>query len=393
MVPIYLCVAAREAEYVSRLADYVRQSPYGREWRVTGFTTEDALHQYVKAGYPADLLLVAPEFAEAAGGLRPGVPIALLVKRSGEAGADAGLPEVMQYQPMPNLLRQLAAIRAEHGVPRSTDAGNGRGTLVAAVYSPSGGSGVTSTALCMAHLAARSGVNAFYLDLDPFGGAAPGKADTEGGLPEMLYALQARPAEAAGLFERLRTHDAQLGIDRFPGGCPPEEKLVLSADAAGKLIRTVAACPDYGAVFVDLGSAPTEAHLEIFIQSAAIFWLVPDHAAGLLKAEAALGFFRRRHPDRFAEAEPRIRFVAARAGQTGVSRAAAGLRFAGRLPEVPQLHGAGRPEEAARSPVLLGACLGLLGATGWKPEGGMPDDRGSRGAHASGTGPKQDQYA
>ena len=97
--------------------------------------------------------------------------------------------------------------------------------------------------------------------------------------------------------------------------------------------------------------------------------------------------------DRFAEAEPRIRFVAARAGQAGASRSAAGLRFAARLPDVPQLRGSGWPEEAARSPVLLGACLGLLGAAGWQPEGGMPDDRGPRGAHAAGTGPKQDQYA
>jgi Flp pilus assembly protein, ATPase CpaE len=393
MVPIYLCVAAREADYVRRLADYVRHSPYGREWRVTGFSTEDALRQYLKAGYPADLLLVAPEFADAAAGLRPGLPTALLVRRSGAAGADAGLPEVPQYQPMPGLIRQLAAIRAEHGLPRSPDGGNGGGPLIAAVYSPSGGSGVTSTALCMAHLAASSGVNAFYLDLDPFGGAAPGKTDTGRGLPEMLYALQARPADAAGVFERLRTHDANLGVDRFPGGCPPEEKLSLSADAAGRLIRTVAACPDYGAVVVDLGAAPTEAHLEIFIQSAAIFWLVPDHAAGLGKAEAALGLFRRRHPERFAEVEPRIRFVAARAGQTGASRAAAGLRFAARLPDVPQLRGEGRPEEAARSPALLGACLGLLGAAGWKPEGGMPDDRGPRGAHAAGAGQKQDQSA
>jgi len=392
-MPINLCVAAREAEYVRRLADYVRQSPYGREWRVTGFSTEDALHQYLKAGYPADLLLVAPEFADAAAGLRPGAPLALLVRRSGEAGVDSSLPEVMQYQPMPNLIRQLAAIRAEHGLPRSPDGGAGRGPLVAAVYSPSGGGGVTTTALCMAHLAARSGVGAFYLDLDPFGGAASGKAESGRGLPEMLYVLQAKPAETAGVFERLRTHDAKLGIDRFPGGCPPEEKLGLGADAAGRLIRTLAACPDYGAVVVDLGSAPTEAHLEIFVQSTAIFWLVPDHAAGLHKAEAALGWFRRRHPDRFAEVEPRIRFVAARAGQAGASRSAAGLRFAARLPDVPQLRGSGWPEEAARSPVLLGACLGLLGAAGWKPEGGGPDDRRSGSAHAAGAGQKPDRSA
>jgi len=392
MVPICLCVAAREAEYVRRLAEYIRQSPYGREWRVTGFSTKDALRQYLKAGYPADLLLVAPEFADAAAGLRPGLPAALLVRRSGEAGTDAGLPEVPQYQPMPNLIRQLAAIRTGHGAPRAAEGGGGQGPLVVSVYSPSGGCGVTTTALCMAHLAARSGAGAFYLDLDPFGGVFDGKGDTGHGLPELLYALQARPADAAGAFERLRTHDARLGIDRFPGGCPPEEKLLLGADAAGGLIRALSVCPDYGAVVIDLGSAPTEAHIEAFMRSAAIFWIVPGHNAGLHKAESALGYFRRRHPDRFAEAEPRIRFVAARAGQTDAARPA-GLCFAARIPDVPQLHGEGRAEEAARSPALMGACLGLLGAAGWKPEGGKPDDRGTRGAPAAGTGQKQDQLA
>ena len=393
MVPINLCVAAREADYVRRLADYVRSSPYGREWRVTGFSTEDALRQYLKAGYPADLLLVAPEFAEAAMGLRPGVPAALLVGRAGGAGAEAGLPEVQQFQPVPNLIRQLEAIRAGHGLPRAASSGSGSGPLVAAVYSPSGGSGVTTTALCMAHLAARSGTGAFYLDLDPFGGVPAGKAEAGSGLPELLYILQARPEDAAGAFVRVRTHDAGLGIDRFPGGCPPEEKLGMSAEAADRLIRTVASCPDYGAVMVDLGSTPTAAHLEIFVRSDAIFWLVPDHPLGRIKAESALGLFRRRDPDRFAEIEPRIRHVAAPAGRGGLSREAAGLRFIARMPDVPRLRGSGRPEEAAGSPELQGACLDLLAAAGWRPEGGLPDAWGSRGALAAGAGQKQDQFA
>jgi hypothetical protein len=393
MMPINLCVAAREAEYVRRLADYVRQTPYGREWRVTGFTTEAALRQYLKAGYPADLLLVAPEFADAAAGLRPDAQIALLIGRGGEAGRESGLPEVPQYQPMPNLIRQLAAIRAERGLPRASAGGGGSGPVIAAVYSPSGGCGTTTTALCMAHLAAKSAAGAFYLDLDPFGGMIDGKGEAGRGLPELLYTLQARPAEAAGVFERVRIHDAGLGIDRFPGGCPPEEKLSLGAEAAGRLIRTVAACPDYGAVIVDLGSSPTEAHPEIFFRCDAIFWLVPDHASGLLKAGAALGFFRRRHPDRFAEVEPRIRYVAVRSDLGGAPRSGAGLRFTARLPDVPRLRGAGRPEEAAGSPELQSACLGLLGAAGWRPEGGKPDDRGARDALAAGAGQKQNQFA
>jgi Mrp family chromosome partitioning ATPase len=393
MVPINLCVATREADYVRRLADYVRLSPYGRDWRVTGFSTEDALRQYLKAGYPADLLLVAPEFAETASGFRPGVPIALLVGRGGEPGTDSGLPTVSQFQPVPNLIRKLEAIRAGHGLPRASAGGAGSGPLVAAVYSPSGGSGVTTTALCMAQLAAKSGTGAFYLDLDPFGGVPGGKTEPGGGLPDLLYTLQARPEEAADVFERVRTHDAELGIDRFPGGCPPEEKLELGADAAERLIRTVAACRDYGVVIVDLGSVPTGAHLGVFARSDAIFWIVPDHPSGRIKSEAALGFFRRRDPKRLGEIEPRIRPVAAAAGRNGSARGTAGLRFVARMPDVPRLRGAGRPEEAAGVPELQGACLDLLAAAGWRPEGGMPDARGARGAPAAGSGQKQDRFA
>lgn len=392
MVPINVCVAAREAEYVRRLADYVRQSHYGREWRVTGFSTVGALGQYLKSGYPADLLLAAPEFAAEAEAYRDRVPMALLVKRSGEAGGGDGLPEVLQYQPMPKLMRTLAAIRAESRMHQPAGSGGRDGNLpfIATVYSPSGGSGVSTTALCLAQLSARSGANSFYLDLDPFGGATGGRAAGEG-LPAMLYALQSRPAEAAAAFERLRMHDAKLGIDRFPGGCPPEEKLALGADAAAGLLQAAAASPDYDAVFVDLGSSPGEAHLEMFARSAVIFWLTPDHPSGQHKTEAALGFFRRRWPDRFNDVEPRICHVAARTGQSGLSGSAAGLRFACRLPDVPQLRHAG-PEAAAASPVLQSACLGLLNAAGWKPEGGVRDDRRTRSTHAAGACPQPAQY-
>src|SRR5690606_22299818 len=152
MEVIHLCAAAHEADYIRRLADYVRQSPYGRSWRVSGFSSADSLTQYLTGGYPADLLLVPPDMAAPARQLRPGVPAALLVRHAAEA-KDEGAA-VLQYQPMPQLMRQLAAIMAEQGLHagmRTADEGGAGGPSVLAVYSPSGGCGVTTAALGLAH--------------------------------------------------------------------------------------------------------------------------------------------------------------------------------------------------------------------------------------------------
>ncbi|AJY73778.1 hypothetical protein [Paenibacillus beijingensis] len=71
-----LILAVKEAEYARRLADYVRDHALGESWRVTAFTNPQALRQYFKGGYPADLVAAGPEMLADIGDCRLDAPVA-----------------------------------------------------------------------------------------------------------------------------------------------------------------------------------------------------------------------------------------------------------------------------------------------------------------------------
>ncbi|GIQ64343.1 hypothetical protein PACILC2_29110 [Paenibacillus cisolokensis] len=43
-----LIVAVREPEYIRRLSDYLRDSPFGRQWQLTAFTGDDTLRTFCR---------------------------------------------------------------------------------------------------------------------------------------------------------------------------------------------------------------------------------------------------------------------------------------------------------------------------------------------------------
>ncbi|HUC91578.1 MAG TPA: hypothetical protein VMS09_06030 [Paenibacillus sp.] len=386
-----LAVAVREREYIRRLADYIRSSPFGQEWRVTGFSSAASLKQYLKGGYPVDLLLVQPWLAAEAEAHGAGIPKALLVRRAGEAaGAAEGWTEVLQFQAVPRLLRQLTAVRAEGGgtVVRLRTSGAGR-TAVIAVYSPVGGIGKTTAALNLVHQAALQGKNVFYLNLEPFDATGlllgAGGSKGEEGLSGVLYALKSHPGEAGAAFKRLRRHHSVLKADYFAGDTLPEEKLALPAEDTSQLLETIAESGDYDLVVVDLDSAFREAHMAVFERSRHILWLVSQELPSLRKTESALAFARRAWPERFGDTERNIRYIACRhmesEGAAG-SSVCGNLPVFGKLPYVSEWRMLEQPGRLLASRTYRAAAAGLLGKMGLKGE--ESGDRRGNGAAVAG---------
>lgn len=159
MVRYQLAVAVSELEYARRLAEYVRDSSFGEHWQLTAFTNPASLIQFLKGGYAVDLIAAQPAIlAAAAPHLPAGVPVAAFVAAKGQdAQYDA---ELLQYQPLPELLQSLAAL---HGAVRSSavNAGSEGGASVIAIGSASGGVGKTALALKLANTAAKHGCRVF----------------------------------------------------------------------------------------------------------------------------------------------------------------------------------------------------------------------------------------
>lgn len=386
-----LAVAVREQDYIRRLDDYVRSSPLGQEWRVTGFSSAASLKQYLKGGYPVDLLLVQPWLAAEAEAHGAGIPKALLVRRAGEAcGAAEGWTEVLQFQAVPRLLRQLTAVRAEGGGTVVKLRASGAGlTAVMAVYSPAGGIGKSTAALNLVHQAALQGMNVFYLNLEPFDatGLLLGDRGAKGeeGLSGVLYALKSNPGEAGAVFKRLRRHHSVLKADYFAGDTPPEEKLALQAEDTAKLLETIADTGDYDLVVVDLDSAFREAHMAVFERSRHILWLMSQDMPSVRKTESALAFARRAWPERFGASERTIRYIACRhMDNGGVAGLSARGNFAvfGKLPYVSEWRLLEQPGRLLASRAYGAAAAGLLGKLGLKGEESA--DRRGNGTAAAG---------
>src|SRR5690242_6836390 len=104
MLRYQLAVAVSELEYARRLAEYVRDSPFGEQWQLTAFTNPASLIQFLKGGYAVDLIAAQPAMLAAASPHLPtGVPVAAFVAAKGQnAQYDA---ELLQYQPLPELLQ------------------------------------------------------------------------------------------------------------------------------------------------------------------------------------------------------------------------------------------------------------------------------------------------
>jgi len=383
---LQLTIAARETDYIRRVADYIGESPYGKDWRMTGISSAAALKQYLIGGHPVDLMLIQPWLLKEAEAHGAGIPKALLVRRPGEGDGEpgaAGLTEVLQYQSMPGLFRQLSEVRGERGgsIVR-LGRGKANRAAVLGVYSASGGVGVTTAALHLAHLSALRQRNVFYLNLEPFDatGALLGDARSEG-LSRLLYAFKSKPEEAGLLLKRLRKHHPVLKADYLSGDCPPEERMALGGSEIGGLLATIVESGDYDSVIVDLGSAMTEAHGEVLRRCDAMLWLVASDAGARSKADAALGFARRTWQADAPRWERKLRYVAcghAESREPGGERSrppfgklprVRGMRFGGDL---------GRLLDAPEYRSAVGRLLDKLEQTG-----GDAVDYGADGAVAS----------
>ncbi|WP_146241032.1 hypothetical protein [Paenibacillus sambharensis] len=385
-----LAVAVKEEGYIKRLADYVRSSPQGSEWRITGFTSTAALRQYMKGGYAVDMMLAAPDFMEEAfASCAPSVIKLALVRRLGElTGLNAGAEELLQYQPLPQLLRQIADRRLAGKARSSHGAAERNGTKIAAVYSAAGGIGKTVTALNMAHQAAVSGLHVFYLNLEPFD-ATPlllGGAQEEG-LSRLLYALKSQPDTAGDLMRKLRRQHPVLRADFLAGGSHPDERFAMTPEDTDRLLELLRSEGDYDLIIVDLDNVMHDCHRVIFEKSSSIVWLTTRDAIVRRKNEIALQYMERSWPDSRDQLMDAICWVQTRMLEGMLPeeelRDTHGMTVAGILPYIPEWKWM-QPGQLLGSLPFQAAVVMLLDKLGLK--GGEAIACGGRHTAAAGAG-------
>ncbi|MBM7566944.1 AAA family ATPase [Paenibacillus sacheonensis] len=303
-----LVVAVKESAYIERLADYIRHSAFGESWQLTAFTNAAALRGFIRGGYPVDLLAAQSAMLEEVGELPQTISTAAFVDFRGQS---RHANELLQYQPLPQLLQAFTALYAAGGHALPKPALRGKGPAVAAVYSASGGTGKTTLAMQLARHASISGVQSFYLNLEQWNGSLASEDAAGGGddFARLLYALQSEPGKGAAAVSALRRRHPALGMDMFMPCDNPDERLSLGAEQAKRLIAAIVDTGDYGFVVVDLDSRLDALHTAVFEACDTILWLVTPDAASGRKNELAMRYADRKFGQAFRDQQPKFRFV------------------------------------------------------------------------------------
>ncbi|WP_152970790.1 hypothetical protein [Bacillus sp. FJAT-28004] len=344
-----LAVAVKEPEYLKRLADYIRDSKLGEQWQIIAFTHADALKLYVKQGYKIDLLAAQPELLVEMKAELPNIPVVALVMQHGESKEKH---ELLQYQPIPQLLQRFTEIHSQGIAHAASSFGTSErpsDVRIISVYSASGGTGKTALALHLVHAASMYQCRTFYLNLERWNtseawlGGLKDSEIKEEGMSELLYGLKSLPGQSVNWLMEHRKRDSQLKGDYLASWTNLEDRLTLHEEDAAGLLDTIAQSGQYDLIIVDLDNGLDELHLTIFERSSQVIWVVNDDASVRNKQRMALRYGAQKWSNRFSRLGNKFISVknhvarpiqASTSEMDGIACAKVGL------PEIPEWRGA-----------------------------------------------------
>ncbi|MDQ0060956.1 hypothetical protein [Paenibacillus harenae] len=351
-----LAVAAKEQEYVRRLAEYIRESPFGQQWQLIAFTNAKALGEHVEKGYTIDLLASQPGlYAElraermvAAEQLDRILTVALVLKRGESNGQQQ---ELLQYQPLPSLLQGLLdiyAASAGHSSSAAAVLAPEEGAKVVTVYSSSGGTGKTALALHLTNAAGSQHCRTFYLNLERWHSAGVWLGNThyagaEEGLSELLYELKSQPEHAGQWLSEHRKRHSLLKGDFLSACTNTEDRITLGADDAARLLALIKKSGQYDLIIVDLDDGMDELHMTLLESSDQILWLVSDDEGILAKQRLAYRYGEQKWGARFQRISQRVNLIHNRAKKNALppTMNRDGIPYMPiALPEAPEWHNA-----------------------------------------------------
>jgi len=284
-------LALTDRDYLARLAAYIREAEPG--WQTAAYTQPSALMRMGGTGGKADLLVASPHFLQEAPAAREFArAAAALVERAGEGG---GLPELLMYQPLPQLVGQM---REWAGDGRQDGGRTAGGTFVLTFFSAAGGAGKTTLALHAARQAGERGYRVFYLNLETVNAASLwcGRGEPDA-LSRLLYALQTRPEQWKEQFERLRKYRPLLRADALDAPDRPEERLAMSPERLEALLQAIAGMARYDLLVVDPDSGATPWHRKLLERSGRTVWVTTDDPQSLAKTEQLVRYWREERPE------------------------------------------------------------------------------------------------
>jgi Mrp family chromosome partitioning ATPase len=375
-------LAARQREYVAKLAEYLREEEPG--WDIVSFTHVSALIRELQEDRVIDLLIGQTEQLNEVVSLSGKVgKVVALVEKKGKG--DGEWAEIMQFQPLPNL---LSAIRGS--LTAATDV-SPSGCQVLTIFSASGGTGKTTVAMNLIRQAGERGLRTFYLNMEPLNATSLifGKGEPDS-LSRLLYSLQAYPERWGEQLEQLCRHQPQLRTDFLDAPDHPAERLALTSELLITLLERLRSSGRYDLIVIDPDSGAGDWHQQLLEMSDRIVWLAVDDAQSLHKTNLLLRHWQAHLGDGFKK----LTFVMNKGHGGGVANRwelPGGVPSA-ILPYIPQWKSVDHPGKLLGAPAFSGAVeqliehLGLGGASAPAARRRREEGHGIQRTHVRGAG-------
>jgi hypothetical protein len=296
MSRINLVIADHDSEYVESLVAFIL-SKHSARFRVSSFTNARQLADYVLNNEQrADIFLVNSSiYNEAVKVYNKAVNLnsiksIIILTDNMSTGELHGCKSIYKYQHGDAIINSIIKILSEDSENRSFNIKGNKKTILAAVYSPAGGTGKTSIALGCSILCSRENLSVFYLNLEdmPPIGFFPSN-DSNANLSNVVFHIKYRTKNFDLRIEGCRSTHQDYGIHYFAPPDSVSELDELKDEDALFLVDRLQAIGQYDVVFIDMCSSFSKRNRTLLEVCDYVFFV---HIAGKVPACKARAFSR-----------------------------------------------------------------------------------------------------
>lgn len=285
MNKIQLYVLDDDIVYAERLAAFIRSSEFAERIQVKLFSKLELVLEVLENQQLEGVLLLSEAYYPFL--MHRSTSLCKMILSETIANskeAETKIPFLYRFQSLHQLISRLQAFYTEK---HRFDAGPGtKKTRVLSVYSSSGNSGKTMTAVHLAKQLSFRGEQVFYLSLELVSSASQWLQGDLGRFSQLLYYLKSTPDLLGPKLQLLKSHDARLRIDYLTPKDQIREMQEMSGEHVRLLIDSLISLNEYDFIIVDLEATVHPRIVKSLDVSDHIIWIVRDDLNDLYKTEA-----------------------------------------------------------------------------------------------------------
>lgn len=280
-----------DREFVERMMQYFRQSAFVEYITLFGFTETEAICTYFSKNPKYDLLVCSEEMYLLPVVNQRAEKILFLINDGFTTDYSNGL-KMFKYLPADTHL-QAWMKACESLVPRYIGK-NGRESVIVSVYSSSGGTGKTTTAIRLAEDLTRSGKSVCLLNLEDVESTEmidDDQSDERGDtvyMSHLLYQIQTKPDLSIESMIKRNKENFTRGYFAPKRTAGYQEMKEMTREDTTALLRKLALEGGFDAIVVDLAVGFHPRILGALDASICVLWMMIDHIFCLNKTHSIL---------------------------------------------------------------------------------------------------------